>query len=438
MKKTRRQLLKDSLTAFLLVWHTNNAKGGSAKDPNWVPLNKTYTDLYGDHLNNVVVFGNPDNGSDFEAHVKMEFWGENYISIGEKGVKGGSSLKDGVITLDLAKRKFQWYKAAAPVGLGGKDGSLHWVEILKEKPASNKWSLKIADGGEFGYHYQTPFSDLLTKFPGSYIEYLAIDNVDYIRLVHPPGGPLIFDQRPLEVDGSYAVYHKTKENNVVGHKNYRTGKVLHIPRPKAVDSLGNRVWCSLSIKDGVYVRTIPQSFLDSAIYPVTINDTFGYATIGGTAAAAADDYVQCYGPHQAAAGGSATSVHIYQNRDNCPVTAGIYSDAADTPVNLLRDTAENTAMSNTWKQCNLDSAYTIASGTNYWIAVNHDYSPNASFYYDSVGGFDWVYDEDTYVAGSLENPFSETSRIEDRKYGIYVTYTPAAAGGGQIINVNIN
>ncbi|GAF68439.1 unnamed protein product, partial [marine sediment metagenome] len=55
---------------------------------NKIDSNKTFTDLYGDHFDKVV-FGNPDIESEFQAHVKMEFWGgEDSIALYEKGVKG--------------------------------------------------------------------------------------------------------------------------------------------------------------------------------------------------------------------------------------------------------------------------------------------------------------------------------------------------------------
>ena len=138
--------------------------------------------------------------------------------------------------------------------------------------------------------YQSRFEDLLSKVPGSKIEYYTEDDVEWIRFVYPPGGGIICDERPLDVDGSIVVYHKTKHDHIVGYKNYRIGKVLHIPRPKAIDKDGNWVWCDIRAKDGVYTRTIPQSFLDSAVYPIIINDTFGYWSTGGGKASLGQDF----------------------------------------------------------------------------------------------------------------------------------------------------
>lgn len=82
-------------------------------------------------------------------------------------------------------------------------------------------------------------------------------------------------ERPDNVVGSYAVYHKSKRDNIVGGKEYKTGKAFHIYRPEAIDAKGNRTWCELNIEmnegSGVMTTTIPQKFLDTASYPVKVH-----------------------------------------------------------------------------------------------------------------------------------------------------------------------
>jgi hypothetical protein len=88
--------------------------------------------------------------------------------------------------------------------------------------------------------------------------------------------------RPENVVGSYAVYHKTKRDHVIGQTNYATGKAFHIYRPKVWDADGNEIWAELSYADGTLSVTVPQSFLDSAVYPVRVDPTFGYTSLGAT------------------------------------------------------------------------------------------------------------------------------------------------------------
>jgi hypothetical protein len=85
-------------------------------------------------------------------------------------------------------------------------------------------------------------------------------------------------RRPDSVVGSYAAYHPGKRGN-----DYATGKAFHIYRPKACDN-SDTVWCELSIDNRSERLTVivPRDFLERAQYPVTIDPTFGYSSIGGS------------------------------------------------------------------------------------------------------------------------------------------------------------
>ncbi|GAI88470.1 unnamed protein product, partial [marine sediment metagenome] len=139
------------------------------------------------------------------------------------------------------------------------DGGLRFELILKKKPLINSFTIPIKSKN-------LRFS----KQP-----FLTQEDID-------AGASC-----PLNVEGSYAIYHATKKNN-----QYMTGKAFHIYRPIAEDVLGNKAWCSLHI-DGYLdpknlTITIPQQFLDEATYPVTIDPDFGYTTIGSIESALAD------------------------------------------------------------------------------------------------------------------------------------------------------
>ena len=54
---------------------------------------------------------------------------------------------------------------------------------------------------------------------------------------------------PENVIGSYAVYAKEQKVNYVGGKEYKTGKIGHIYRPKIIDSAGTEVWGELHIEN---------------------------------------------------------------------------------------------------------------------------------------------------------------------------------------------
>ncbi|MBA7651571.1 hypothetical protein ES703_59390 [subsurface metagenome] len=166
------------------------------------------------------------------------------------------------------------------------DGGLRFELVLKAKPLSNSFSI--------------PIKSKNLRF--SYQPFLTEQDVAEGRSC------------PLNVEGSYAVYHTTKKNN-----QYMTGKAFHIYRPIAEDAFGNKVWCALHIDGHLdptsLTITVPQQFLDEATYPVVIDPDFGYTTIGGTNYPIAIDSATPYRKGSAwampAPGGTANYIRAY-------------------------------------------------------------------------------------------------------------------------------
>jgi len=230
---------------------------------------------------------NPVIGS-IDTSVTLEQWGgEAKLTIGyplEGGevVLGASvgaelneivydSLEKSVITYDIAPNKTY------------KDGATEIEVIFKEKPKSNKVEFDI-DSTDLEFHYQQP----LNEIPENDIyDCTATDCYDENDL-------LVFN-RPENVVDSYAVYHATKMNRERGGINYGTGKVFHIFRSKIFDASGDWTWAeNMNYADGTLTVTIPQDFLDRAIYPVTVDPTIGNTAEGQSNAANARDNVRCY------------------------------------------------------------------------------------------------------------------------------------------------
>ena len=76
------------------------------------------------------------------------------------------------------------------------------------------------------------------------------------------------------------MYQKTKANHRVGSTNYATGKAFHVYRPQAIDANGAEVWAELNYDNGTLSVTVPQKFLEEAVFPVRVDPTFGYTTCG--------------------------------------------------------------------------------------------------------------------------------------------------------------
>ena len=295
------------------------------------------------------------------------------------------------------------YKAEAPnleleaFGLGTK----FKMEItIKSKPTSNQLIFNLTGWENFNFWYQ----------PALTAQEIAEGDI-----------------RPDDVAGSYAVYHKTKKNHVIGQTNYRTGKAWHIYRPKFIDAVGAWTWVDLNIANGVYTVTIPQGFLDTAVYPITANDTFGDETDGGSFASI-NSRVRGYLATSGAAGtGDSMSVyiegggaspfhdlgcHIYIDEDNL-LTDGI------TEVITIDDTGT--------KQYTLNfvSPPTIGAATTYLLtAWGKPGQFTISMFYDDAGTASY----DDFNGGQWNWPTSAFSTdATARSYSLFVTYT--ASGG---------
>lgn len=129
---------------------------------------------------------------------------------------------------------------------------------------------------------------LLNERPDTNVFCYAIEGAEnYDFFYQPPLTPEEIangDTRPPEIEGSYAVYHKTLANHRTGGENYATGKVMHIPRPQvwSMSDVDTKVWADMDYSNGNLCVTVPQDFLDTAKYPVRVDPTFGYTSIGGS------------------------------------------------------------------------------------------------------------------------------------------------------------
>ncbi len=184
--------------------------------------------------------------------VRLERWnGEVGLGVAYESVNGAGARVPFTDRVEWKGAKEEVHAYPLPATRQMEDGGFEIEVVLKEKPDTNVFEFTIADAEDFNFFYQPEEIEEGTR-------------------------------RPENVVGSYAVYHKTHRDHVEGQTNYTTGKAFHIYRPKAIDADGNEVWAELFYADGVLSVTVPQNFLEGATYPVRVDPTFGYTTIGGT------------------------------------------------------------------------------------------------------------------------------------------------------------
>lgn len=237
--------------------------------------------------------------------------------------------------------------------------------------------------------------------------------------------------QPENVIGSYAVYHATKRDNRVGGKHYKTGKAFHIYRPKAIDANGAEVWCELNIDEqtGVLTVTVPQQWLNRASYPVRIDPTFGYTSIGATQALQGAQAIYANMYQDPGEAGSISSFSVYTRKEtaNREFRAGIYvqnsTRANSALVSPQSDAVTVTSTSFSWLTSSVTGDLSIIS-QDYIMAmlVSGAASPNRIGYVYDTGGTATIVTSG-YTYPSFPDPIGNGLGEFSRQYSIYATYT---------------
>lgn len=301
---------------------------------------------------------------------------------------------------------------------------VHFDLILDAAPATNVFSFLVEGAEDFNFFYQPPLNLEQENLDDPLIRSCTeTDCVDF-------DGNVVLN-RPENVVGSFAVYHKTKKNNRVGGKNYKTGKAFHVFRPKATDANGVETWATLEYKGGYLVVTVPQKFLAKATYPVRVDPTFGDTTYGisnGTRAAnSLYGSVPATNPTE---DGTVTSIHlsIDGNGVGSINTKGVLLDYVDNfstiTVNGVSPSAVLAATAGgVYVDINYSASPSIVNGSPYLIACVSD--ATTRYFYDS-GITTAIFDDSNSYATPQDVGGADTGT--GRIFSFYITYT--ASGGG--------
>jgi hypothetical protein len=297
------------------------------------------------------------------------------------------------------------------------DGGYEINIILNSEPATNTFPFAISAADNLDFFYQPPlWQEAGLTAPTS----TCTDT----QCSLPDG----FDaDRPANVVGSYAVYYANHANYVEGQTNYATGKAYQIFRPQVTDSTGSTTWATLSYATGTLSVIVPQEFLDTATYPVTIDPTIGYTTIGASneTQTGAFQYGNNYNNTTDSHGGPVTSVSYYAK---CASTSHLSAGAVyDGSSNLLSPQSATTNMTSTagWITVSF-SGPTLSANTVYQTAMQGTGASGDGCgpYYDNTGNSGDGKQQFGITVGTWPNPATWTSNID--RFSIYTTYTDAA------------
>jgi len=388
------------------------------------PINKAYR--FKTKSEDYVYLGDPAD-AEFHPKIKLERWaGECHLRIAfddSKVKQRQCRCEQNKVKWETRDFDFHFYPVEPRTVVmkhpqTGEDISflqneldgLEFEIILKKKPTTNQIALAIETKG-LKFYYQPPL------------------HPDHPTWADTDGDGIADTFRPMNAVGSYAVYHAARTNMHRSREDaekYRVGKAFHIYRPKAVDAEGKEAWCDLHVDEtkGLLMVTIPQEFLDSAVYPVSVDPTFGYETKGSSFAGASSARI---GGSWATGGvGTATSISVcyHQFLSFYPnVKHALYEKTGDLTGNLVAGsgTEEWTVTDgyDDWKTLNCLTPPEI-SAVDYWIVLFSE--PYAYVYYDDGGTNDAGWQAEDYNGFPLSISLSGESRI----YSIYCTYTAEA------------
>lgn len=239
------------------------------------------------------------------------------------------------------------------------EGGFEFETIYKSKPKTNMLYLPMKSRG-FEFNYQAPLNEEYGKgYTGNatHVYTVPVQEFGAKGELLPLAEPKLYAVRPIEVVGSYAV---TVDDE----------KIMHIYRPWIVDAEGWKMYCDLTISgDGMYIE-IPQTILDTGVYPLKLDPTFGYTTIGAsTLYPSSLKKTGCLQPVLDGSG-TATKISVYSRASSGTVDmrTGYYQNNAGVPTNLLSQSA-NVTIDTTWRWNNFTTSQAVVNGTSYWLTV---------------------------------------------------------------------
>lgn len=384
--------------------------------------NKTFGDVC-NHVN--IVIGDESISNTFRSHVKMQMWGEDIITLQNEEMNGDTVFDGTSIKLDGQYYGEEWVM----------DGDLlRWKRVMYSKSAPNTYYFALgSDWQNFDYYIQDE------PWIGHNIVTATTDGVfhragDEIQIwINPDDGETHW--RPKTTYGSIAVYHKSKV-----HNQYGIGKAFHILMPVLTDATGKKTYAdSLEIINGYLVVSLPKQFLNTATYPITINDTFGETGVGVTSGGFNKNQTRAFGgPWSPTNNGTVDDIQMYATpgANDEEYTVGMYPNSGGSP-NGQSPNVESTPLTIAttdgagWFTFTCGSE-AISSSSSYFMAAAHGvYNSNINLAYDTSGGY-LDYDIDTYVSGNISDPHA-SSYLNAWLFSIYANYT--ASGGGLSIPI---
>jgi hypothetical protein len=290
--------------------------------------------------------------------------------------------------------------ADSVVSYENKEDSYQFNITLTKPPLTNVFNVPMETKG-LNFYYQPPLNEELD--PKQYEFLNATHAIGKTETVH----------RPLDVVGSYAVY----KTNI---KSGETGKLYHIYRPLIIDAKGKTIWGNLEVSKESLTITIDQNFLDNAVYPVVIDPSFGYTSIGGTNAGGYDGTYGVKTLFTTSEAGTLNTITCYVF-----TTGGVTIDLGFYSENTLLTRASQTPVSTGWFTSD-PADQSVTGSIEYGLAFKTIGATSMTYAYDT-GDTDQCQRNFGLTAGdNLPATFTVSNQV-NRVWSIYANYTASAA-----------
>ena len=243
---------------------------------------------------------------------------------------------------------------------------------------------------------------------------------------------------PEDVDeriiNSIAVYHRTKGGTCfskVQAAKYKSGKAFHILRPKIIDANDNWVWGDLNLEDEELIVSVDEEFLQNATYPVRVDPTIGYTSVGGTTVATLPRGYKTSGswellPEEAEFEIVSGSFYGYGHNGDAPARVALYEGLEGGTRNLIAYSAEfiipDSGSIFGWRDFTGtgDSNSVFTGHSNVWvssISINYNAVTRRDFNGFRCGNVGDIGGEGTIPPATCPQP-----SLSDAIYSIYVVY----------------
>ena len=362
-----------------------------------------------------VIIGD-ENASYFRPHLAVDRWGgEGRLSFGIQTTERIQPTFDGTTLEWVSGNTKHRYYLVAPDGRDHEFGGIEYEIVVGAHPGVPTMALPFTLAG-LTAHHQAP-------------------------LVPDPALPRM--RRPARVDNSYAFYHATQgpmHATAATAAKYQAGKAFHLYRPEAHDALGRRWWVNLTMVAGQMALVIGPEFL-LATYPVVIDPTFGFTSVGGTRNADASGVLWYHRAFSTPASSGTLDSLSYHTDDNGDAgdanwLPAIYSDVAGLPSARLASNETGTLVGGTaaWVTDTNLSGTSITSGTQYWLGGKSSSSTTGVvMHFDTVAGNNARYRTDGPL--SWPDPAASTTSPGDWKVSIYGTYTESGGAPKRLLTL---